>query len=90
MSDVSHDCTTLAAWNLKDGLDIYTLSPSMRKYKETINLHDNLGENTNVLLDVVFIHDDFDLLVGSNVGQPVIVNLRSHHVIQRLEHSPGM
>ncbi|KAF9029668.1 hypothetical protein BDZ89DRAFT_1038424 [Hymenopellis radicata] len=88
MSDVSHDCTSLAAWNLKDGLDIYTLSPSRRKYKETISLQDNLGENTNVFLDVAFIHDDFDLLVGSNVGQPVIVNLRSHHVVQKLEHSP--
>ncbi|KAF9008504.1 hypothetical protein BDZ89DRAFT_1048195 [Hymenopellis radicata] len=88
MCDMSRDKSLMAAWNLNNGLDIYKFTQSKRELDRTISLGENLGENQNVILDVVFIHEDHDVLLGSNVGKPLIVNVRSHQIVQKLAHSP--
>lgn len=75
------------SWNLKDGLDVYDLQPSHRGFKENIALSENFGHNSNALMDVTFLHDDLEVLVGSPVGRPSIVNLRTGRVVQKLAHS---
>ncbi|KAK7018757.1 hypothetical protein VNI00_018247 [Paramarasmius palmivorus] len=91
MSAISPDCTHIAAWNLEDGVDIYAISrPESRGLKCTIPMLENFGPDAqaHVMLDVLFIHDGEDLLVGSSVGKPTILDFKTHRITQILEHSP--
>jgi hypothetical protein len=44
----------------------------------------------NVELDMIYVHGGQEILIGSNVGQPVLVNVAQRRVTGALEHSPGM
>ena len=83
-SAISTDGTTLAAWNLYDGIDIYNIA-SRKEHVDNVELPDAFSQN--VFMNMACIHDDQDILVGSSVGKPMIINLATKKVTQVLAHS---
>ncbi|KAL0580178.1 hypothetical protein V5O48_001837 [Marasmius crinis-equi] len=54
---------------------------------DTITFDPHTPTQVNAMLDVKFIHNGKDILVGSNTGEPVIVNVATKDVVQVLVHS---
>ncbi|KAF8908400.1 hypothetical protein CPB85DRAFT_1253926 [Mucidula mucida] len=73
MSALSPNGLLLAAWNVKDGLDVYNIQPSNCTFKETITLPKNFRQNRNIYLDVAFIHNRLQQLEHSTVNNLVSV-----------------
>ncbi|KAL0565719.1 hypothetical protein V5O48_016303 [Marasmius crinis-equi] len=72
-SGLSPNSHHIAAWNLDTGLDLYTTMRSSHQVVDTIRLTDNFGIDTNCMLDVEFVSER-EIVVGSNVGTPFIIN----------------
>ncbi|KAL0060809.1 hypothetical protein AAF712_012402 [Marasmius tenuissimus] len=86
-SSLSPDCAYIASWNLNEGLDLYCIRRANLELTETITLDSQSPTQVNALLDVKFLHNGKDILVGSNTGKPVIVNRATKEVVQVLIHS---
>jgi hypothetical protein len=88
---LSPDGTNLAVWDLVNSIVIYNVHnreapdvvinvPQISPFDVTINVE----------LDMIYVHGGQEILIGSNVGQPVLVNVAQRRVTGALEHSPGM
>jgi hypothetical protein len=88
---LSPDGIHLAVWDLCQSIVIYNVHN--RDAPETIISIPQISpfDNTiNVELDMEFVNGGQDILIGSNVGQPVVVNVVQRRVTGMLEHSPSM
>lgn len=80
-SAISSDETTLAISNLFDGLDMYDL----KSQQFTRTLPTYIMEN--VLIPLVFVHNDQAILVGSAHGAVKILNCLTGDTYADLSHS---
>ena len=85
LSAISPDGTLIAAWNLYNGVDIYSLSE--RAPIDTFLMLDQFPDDGNILIDLHFINDGEDIVVGSSNGKPQIIDALTGTVRQTLYHS---
>lgn len=79
----------MATWNLNGRIAIYSLQQGHRGLIDVLDMPEVASGIDNVLLDIAWVRGTSHLLIGSNVGQPVIVDLVSRKVVQRIKHAPG-
>ncbi|KIY65346.1 WD40 repeat-like protein [Cylindrobasidium torrendii FP15055 ss-10] len=84
LSAISTDRTTMASWNLWNGVDVWDLQ-NVIGVKGHIEVPNNFVNGRSLPLDLAFIDNDH-VLLASNVGSPAVLNVTRRAVVQTLDH----
>ncbi|KAK1235371.1 hypothetical protein PQX77_001407 [Marasmius sp. AFHP31] len=86
-SALSPNSASIAAWNLYDGIDIYSTRRAYLRDIDTINFDFPTSNDVNMTQDIQYIRAGKEILVGSNFGQPFIINATTKELAQVLDHT---